>query len=60
MTSSELPWDLEALPKATRDLETLKADMDAWGFCLVEQAFTADQVSAIPLSRAVQSHLLNS
>ena len=54
MTSSELPWDLEALPKATRDLETLKADMDAWGFCLVEQAFTADQVSAIPLSRAVQ------
>ena len=31
-------WDVEDLPRPTRDVARLKADMDAWGYCLLAEA----------------------
>jgi ectoine hydroxylase-related dioxygenase (phytanoyl-CoA dioxygenase family) len=46
-TERDGPWDLEALPKPTRDEARLIADMDAWGYCLVAEALPAEQLAAI-------------
>ena len=45
-TSSNLPWNLSDLPRATHDLAKLKSDIDAWGYCFVKQAYTPDEVAA--------------
>ena len=44
---SKLPWDPDKLPRASRDLARLKADMDAWGYCFVEQAYSPEEVQAL-------------
>ncbi len=46
-TVIEAPWDPDALPRASRDPAMLIADMDAWGYCLIEKAFTPQQLAAI-------------
>jgi len=40
-------WDAAELPKPTRDVERLKADMDAWGYCLLADAIAADRLVEI-------------
>jgi hypothetical protein len=40
-------WDEAELPKPTRDIERLKADMDAWGYCLLAEAIPGDQLVEI-------------
>lgn len=40
-------WDPETLPKRSRDLDRLKSDMDAFGYCLIAEAFTSSQIAAI-------------
>jgi ectoine hydroxylase-related dioxygenase (phytanoyl-CoA dioxygenase family) len=33
------PWDPDTLPKPTRDIERLKADISTHGFCIVKEAY---------------------
>jgi hypothetical protein len=40
-------WTDEELPKATGDLEKLKADMDEFGYCIVANAIGEEQVAQI-------------
>ena len=42
-----LPWDPTALPRPTRDLHRLKADIDSFGYCLVDRALPPDTVAAV-------------
>lgn len=53
--AKEIPWNPDALPRASRDPATLIADMDDWGYCLVEQAFTPKQVAGIHARLAEQA-----
>jgi ectoine hydroxylase-related dioxygenase (phytanoyl-CoA dioxygenase family) len=46
-TTREVPWDPEALPKHTQDEARLIADMDEWGYCLVADALSPEQLAAI-------------
>lgn len=39
-------WDMEKLPKPTRDVERLKSDIDEWGYCLIEAAYTPVEIAA--------------
>ena len=39
-------WTHDELPKATKDHATLKSDLDAFGYCLVEDAIAPDQLAA--------------
>ena len=41
-----LDWTHEELPQPTRDLDALKSDIDAYGYCLLEDAMDAEQLSA--------------
>ena len=41
------PWDPGELPRATKDPSRLKADMDGYGYCLVEGALSAEEVGAL-------------
>ena len=45
--SANSAWNPDELPRATRDLDQLKADIDAWGFCFVEQAYAPDELAAL-------------
>ena len=40
-------WKNEDLPKATKDIKRLRADMLKWGYCKIEEALSADQVAII-------------
>jgi hypothetical protein len=40
-------WTNDELPRATSDLETLKADMDEFGYCVVANAIGEEQVKGI-------------
>ena len=40
-------WDGADLPKPTRDVARLKADMDAWGYCLLADALPAARLAEI-------------
>lgn len=40
-------WDVDDLPRATRDVTTLIADMDRWGYCLLAEALPGDQLAAV-------------
>ena len=46
-TASDITWDLKDLPKAVRDATQLIADMDTWGYCLIDEALTPDQIAII-------------
>ena len=39
-------WTHDELPKPTNDLETLKSNIDEFGYCLVKDAMPADQLAA--------------
>ena len=39
-------WTHDELPKATKDHATLKSDIDAFGYCLMEDAIAPDQLAA--------------
>ena len=39
-------WTLEELPQPTTDLETLKSNIDTFGYCLVKDAIAPDQLAA--------------
>ena len=39
-------WTHDELPKPTDDLETLKSNIDEFGYCLVKDAMPADQLAA--------------
>eukprot|EP01045_Picozoa_sp_COSAG04_P036189 COSAG04_NODE_8703_length_941_cov_1.161520_2_plen_198_part_00 len=40
-------WDGVDLPKPTTDIDRMRADMADWGFCLVEEAVSAEQLAAL-------------
>ncbi len=40
-------WKDIDLPQATKDIERLRADMLRWGYCKIEDALSAEQVSVI-------------
>lgn len=40
-------WDRANLPRATRDAERLKADIDSFGYCILAEALTAAQLAAV-------------
>ncbi len=40
-------YDPAALPKATRDWDKAKADLDAFGYCLIDQALSAEAVDRL-------------
>ncbi len=40
-------WQHNELPRATQDLETLKADLERFGYCIVERALEADTLRAV-------------
>ncbi len=44
-TDNFAPWDPARLPKPTRDAARLRADMDDFGYCLIAEALTADQIA---------------
>jgi len=48
-------WDVEELPKATRDVATLLADMNRWGYCLLAEAVSPVQIAAIREQLEVQA-----
>jgi len=48
-------WTDEELPKPTRDVARLKADMTAYGYCLVAEAFTPAQCAAVRARLAEQA-----
>ena len=50
-----LPWNPDDVPKATRDLTRLKADIDEWGFCFIEQAFEPAKVASIQMRLTEQA-----
>ena len=39
-------WDAKTLPKPTRDEARLKADIDEWGYCLIEAAYTPAEIAS--------------
>ena len=39
-------WTLEELPQPTTNLETLKSNIDTFGYCLVKDAIAPDQLAA--------------
>ena len=46
-TSRDITWDTDDLPRPTRDVAQLLADMDAWGYCLVAEALPPDRIAAL-------------
>ena len=42
----ELTYDPAELPKATTDRARAKADLDRWGYCLIKDALTPEQVKS--------------
>ena len=40
-------WDGVDLPKPTTDIDRMREDMADWGFCLVEEAVSAEQLAAL-------------
>jgi ectoine hydroxylase-related dioxygenase (phytanoyl-CoA dioxygenase family) len=40
-------WKNEDLPKPTKDIKRLRADMLKWGYCKIEDALSAEQVAVI-------------
>ena len=42
-----LGWQDEELPRPTQDLDTLKADLVRFGYCIVERALEADSLRAV-------------
>lgn len=42
-----LPWDTDALPKATRDPERLRTDLETWGYCVIERALEGEALEAV-------------
>ena len=42
-----MSWNHETLPKATRDLRQAVQDVDAWGYCLIEQALPDAAITEI-------------
>ena len=49
------PWDLKALPKPTRDLVRLKADIGTYGYCLIEAAYPPAEIEAFRARLAEQA-----
>ena len=49
------PWDPAMLPRATRDEARLKADLDTYGYCLIEDAIDADGLTAVKERLAEQA-----
>lgn len=45
--ASNLPWDPDTLPRATRDPERLKADIEDWGYCIIEQALEGEALERV-------------
>ncbi|MFO0997694.1 MAG: phytanoyl-CoA dioxygenase family protein [Alphaproteobacteria bacterium] len=50
-----IPWDPTTLPKPTQDLARLKADMDQFGYCMIEAAFPRTVMDAIRTRLAEQA-----
>jgi ectoine hydroxylase-related dioxygenase (phytanoyl-CoA dioxygenase family) len=48
-------WDTAQLPKPTRDLARLKADIDEWGYCLIAEAYTPAEIAAFKARLAEQA-----
>lgn len=40
-------WDPKTLPKPTQDLARLKSDLDIYGYCFIEAAFSPREIRAI-------------
>ena len=40
-------WQGQDLPRASKDIDQLRADMLRWGYCKVEDALSSDQVAVI-------------
>ena len=47
-TGSKHPcWQDKSLPQASKDIDQLRSDMLKWGYCLVEDALSSEQVETI-------------
>ena len=47
-TSSQHPyWKDKGLPEPTKDINTLRSDLTIWGYCIVDEAISTDQVESI-------------
>ena len=47
-TSSQHPyWKDKGLPEPTKDINTLRSDLTVWGYCIVDEAISTDQVESI-------------
>lgn len=44
---SSARWNPRDLPKATRDPETLKRDIEIWGYCVIERALDGPALAAV-------------
>ena len=40
-------WQDEDLPRPTKDIDRLRSDMLRWGYCMVEDALSPDQVAVV-------------